>query len=158
MAIEGRVDSVDVGGCFGRGSLLRRAYKSQAVEIRAVKPSLFRWLFGAVGAGAVVTLAWWALTTDWYLLSALAVAWFAGIAAVYTQRDALPLFEQGGRWGGSFAGVLTYVTIAIQQTLPVSPDRAFATSLTVFGLAIFAAGTGSALTQSKASGESDHRE
>jgi hypothetical protein len=66
--------------------------------------------------------------------------------ALYTQRDALSLQERGGRWGGAFAGVTTYVTVTLQQSLSVPLPQAFAASLTALGLACFAAGAGSAMT------------
>ena len=108
--------------------------------------SLLRWPLGAGAALALTTLGWRFLAADPFLLSALGVAWFAGVVAVYTQRDALPLTSRGGRWGGAFAGVTTYVTVTLQQSLSVPPGRAFVATLTVLGLVTFAAGAGSALT------------
>jgi hypothetical protein len=105
-----------------------------------------RWPLGLLVAGAVVALAYRFLTTDLLLLSALGVAWFAGIVAVVTQADVLPLFQGGGTAGGVFAGVLTFVTVSLQQSLSPPASRAFAVSLTVLGLGLFAAAAGSALT------------
>jgi hypothetical protein len=87
-----------------------------------VDDSLLRWPLGAGAALALTTLCWRFPAADPFLLSALAVGWFAGVVAVYTQRDALPLTGRGGRWGGAFAGVTTYVTVTLQQSLSAPRD------------------------------------
>jgi len=83
---------------------------------------------------------------DPLLLSALGVAWFAVVVALYTRRDALPSRERGSRRGGAFAGLTTYVTVTLQQSLSVPLPQAFAAALTALGLACFAAGAGSIMT------------
>jgi len=116
--------------------------------VRDVNDALLRWPLGAGVALVLIAFTRRFLVADPFLLSALGVAWFAGVVAVYTQRDALPLTERGGRWGGAFAGVTTYTTVTLQQSLSLSipVGRAFAATLTVLGLVTFAAGVGSALT------------
>jgi hypothetical protein len=66
--------------------------------------------------------------------------------APYTLRDALPSRERGSRWGGAFAGVTTYLTVTLQQSVSVPLPQAFAAALTALGLACFAAGAGSIMT------------
>lgn len=118
-----------------------------------VNDALLRWPVGAGVALAVVAFGWRFLAADPFLLSALGVAWFAGTVAVYTQRDALPLTERGGRWGGAFAGVTTYVTVTLQGSLGLPAGRSFVATLTVLGLVLFGAGVGSGLTVRTLGGE-----
>ncbi|WP_276259651.1 hypothetical protein [Haloglomus litoreum] len=108
--------------------------------------ALRSWLVGLAVGAAVTALAYRFLVTDPFLLSTLAVAWVAAGVAVHGQRDALPLFERGGRWGGAFAGVTTYVAVTLQSAVDAPAGTVFVVSLTVIGLAAFGAGAGSAMT------------
>lgn len=103
-----------------------------------------RWPLAALVAAAGTALAWSFLVTDFLLLSAFALSWFAATAAVVTQWAVLPVTDSGDRWSAALAGVVTYVTLALLQGLE-TPDRGFAVALTVFALVVFAVAVGSAL-------------
>ncbi|WP_247010184.1 hypothetical protein [Halorientalis litorea] len=105
-----------------------------------------RWPLAALVAAVGTALVGWFLVTDFLLLSAFAVAWFAATAAVVTQWETLPVTDAGSRWSAALGGVVTYVTLALLQALE-TPDRGFAVALTVFGLAVFAAAAGTAMAR-----------
>jgi hypothetical protein len=134
---------------FGPGPTGRACFPAGR-RTAGVVHTLNRWVVGLVATVGVTIPAHGFLVTDPFLLSVLAVAWFAAAVAVYEQRGALGLFGPGNRWSGAFAAVTTYVSVVLLGSVGLPPDEAFVVSLTALALAAFGLGAGSAMTARRA--------